>query len=261
MPCLDDYDGVYLGDEVDNGTMPEPDLAMAKLESIIAVGKRAVVMTGYCKQADYQRTCDILDLLHKEHPGLEVVGNDLGIIYWLMMKGGFHINLGRLLVHQKCDPRWGGITDSVLQSSFERDIRAGNGNKLSLRYRPPESGFMRSLASCGSSGNAWSERLLKGGVTRVNLNNTSQGIISEYPEPWDISLHFPDVFITMLTPSTRATMPDSNIRSNGWLMLTHPSITQPLWWDGNAIYYRNDSMPDSISTLRVDRIIERLLPG
>lgn len=232
------YARLYFGNEFCNWQIPS--LAEVKEVTAFVRSKNAAFtfVTSYCNDNEIFQYGRIIEYIIRECPGSEVVINDWGM-HKLCRE--FHVKtaLGRLLVKQRRDPR---IAENINSFPAEAGKRARDIglNKALLRFLDKEN------------------------IKRIELDNVSQGIdLSETGDGFLFTLHVPFVYITLSRYCKfNSSVPEEKFRFSrcidkqcGTAEIFNKNIKKPLFMRGNALFYKNSSLPEDIEHSKIDRIV------
>ena len=234
---------VYLGHEFCQRLLPSKADLVRAARQVSAQGRAITFVTPLVTDAGLRLAQDLVGAL-LALPGLkdpEIVVNDWGVLHWLHREHpSVPLALGRLLTKQKRGPQILRVMDKLPPPAIEH-FRQSNVDAAHV---------------C--------EHLRRLGVRRVELDNLLQGIRRDGGLP--ASLYYPYGYVT----TTRLCLlmggdrPGKNLRSIGLcsreclrydVTLRHADMPVPLLLKGNTQFFRNDRLPDKLSSLNIDRLV------
>lgn len=239
-PC----DRIYFGHEFCQRLLPDPDVLLKAANRAREIGKPFTFVTPFVTNAGLRRVATLFQALAKSelpYPP-EIVVNDWGVLRMLNREfPDWPTALGRLLVRQKRGPRLMRVKDRMPAPAMDHLMRSASD-------APHLRGFLAGLS-----------------VRRLELDNLLQGIRRE-DGALPASLYHPYAYVstTRLCLLMRGDRPDKNSRSLGRcskecgrydVTLTHHEMPVPLLLKGNAYFFRNDTMPENLAQLGVDRLV------
>ncbi|MGE5458859.1 MAG: hypothetical protein ACM3NJ_00255, partial [Methanobacterium sp.] len=189
---------LYLGDECCAGRLPDPAEAARLLRKVSVEQLSVTLVTPFVSEQEGKHVLRLVDQMSRMCKDFEVVCNDWGIFQEVSQRENCMPIIGRLLVKQDTDPRLGQIGNAAYQSSMERTILHADGNLVHLKYASPHPDTLQHMKSCALDNIALLNYL--GTVYRVNrfeVNNTLQGLVIDPPDNWHISLHIPEVLVSV----------------------------------------------------------------
>lgn len=184
----------------------------------------------------------------------EIVFNDWGLFYFLR-KYYPEINLvmGRLLTKQKKDPR-AGIILSNKQDKI-KIIKSECENKI-IRSKTVPKQLADIFSRHSVESDDFFDFLLKNNVSRIEIDNLKWDMASSLTEKLKASLYFPYMLLTV----TRycGAMNGNYLKICNYSCRKKTSVLDKgLYIKGNAVYYKNDVMPDNkiLRMNNIDRIV------
>lgn len=199
------------------------------------------LVTPFVTESGLDKWENIIEALYSRCPDCEIVINDLGILGLVREKfPNLTCVLGRLLTKQKRGPQIlrleGKVPDSMIDHfrRFNADV-------------PKVAEFYRQL-----------------GFTRIELDNTLQGIVRDNNTP--ASLYFPYLYVSTtrmcLTnqsddrkQSMRAIFPCKLECQKIHFTIEHEEIPVPVILAGNTQFIYNKKLPPSPEDLFIDRLV------
>ncbi len=241
----DNFTRMYFGAEFCERLIPNPDDVSRIAVFACERGLGLTLMTPYVTDAGLERLVPVLDAVHAQSMPVEVVFNDWGVLHLLRHDyPGFVPVMGRLLNKTKRGPRIMNIIDQLPGTC--RDY----------------------FESCVLSVGAACDFLKHRSVRRVEFDNQLQGIrlVTTDPEIAK-SLYVPYVFVSTTRYCLSAGCDDpgrmdyvgvqdcSRECRDYVFQLDNPVMRVPLLRRGNAVFYVNDRMPETIADGCFDRIV------
>lgn len=227
----------YYGSEFCSWTFPDT----ARTETAISAARDSAcsfsLVTPVVSEPFIPRLRTILEqLLPQLQEDDEVVVSDLGTLR-LLDEIGTDVNrvVGRALSGQKRGPR---ILDLTLKPAEIDYFKRGNW------YQNEAISFLQEHK-----------------VSRVELDNLLQGI-APLPERLSGTLHLPWAMVTssrncpFREPGQTGPCPGS---CGEVMTLTTPETSTPLFQAGNTQFLRNDTLPENLDELGIDRTVEHLV--
>jgi len=241
----DDFTRLYFGAEFCERLIPDPEEALRVADFAHDRGLGLTLMTPYVTDAGLERILLLLEAVRKTCRPVEVVFNDFGVLDLLRKEfPEFVPVLGRLLNKTKRGPRIMNILEKLPGSC--RDY----------------------FESCVLSVGAACDFLKKRSVCRVEFDNQLQGIRLENTDPGIAkSLYVPYVFVSTTRYCLSAgcddearmdfvgVAPCARQCRDYVFQLDNPVMRVPLLRRGNAVFYVNDRMPESLTDGQFDRIV------
>jgi hypothetical protein len=241
----DDFARIYFGAEFCERLIPSAAETLRIAEYLRDRGLALTLMTPYVTDAGIERLVQLLDALQDMQMPLEVVFNDWGVLD--LLRSGYQDYvpvMGRLLNKTKRGPRIMNIIDQLpgpCRDYFE---------------------------SCVLSVGAACDFLKKRSVLRVECDNQLQGIRLDTTDPAIAkSLYVPYVFVSTTRYCLSAGCDDpgrmdyvgvqdcSRECRDYVFQLDNPVMRVPLLRRGNAVFYVNERLPDTIADGCFDRIV------
>lgn len=199
------------------------------------------LVTPYVTEPGLEKLREIFEHLVKGAVKCEVVFNDWGVFNLLTRYPDLEPVLGRLLTKQKRGPRLLNVQSHVPRTMLEHFRHTNTDLPI------------------------YQEFLRKKGVTRIELDNTVQGIRKH--SDFQASLYHPYVYIS----TTRMCLTNSCDRENRKPMraifpcgfecrkytfqLEHKDMPRKILLKGNTQFYENHSIPGELENLNVDRLV------
>lgn len=264
---------VYVGDAMCEKRLPAIDFAVETARRLKQQAVDLTLVTPFVSEAGLKHTMDLIEALCDPVSGptfnpvsgptlnpLEVVCNDWGVLDMVAELPGCLPIAGRQLVGQDTDPRWYGMMDTEFQQLFEREVQHVDDTIARLCRQPPPLPLVRHVQRCSLDQPFSLQYLSQRGVNRLELNNLLQGLDFSAPPGWHVSLHVPDVLVTIArdcankpgAPCGENPCPEGCCAAvEKW---THPSFPVSLYSRANGVYYLNPSIPRNIG---IDRIVWR----
>ena len=257
---------IYLGDAICEKRLPTVAEAMDIVSRLCRQDVKITLVTPLVTDKGLIHTVAMVDALMKVFRPLEVVCNDWGIFDLVASMSGCIPIVGRLLAHQETDPRWYGISAPKFQTQFEREVQHFDGTVARLCYQPPPPQLLQHIRCCSLDQPEVFQYLSRRGVNRMELNNPLQGITVSPPSGWHLSLHVPDVLITLARNCLN--IPVTSSETEPWacdngcpvapIVWKHESFLVELYQLTNGVYYFNSDIPRKCQEMGVDRIIRRM---
>lgn len=237
------YSRVYFGAEFCQWRLPGPQTAVNAYNKAREAGLGFTLMTPWVTDVGIKKLRALFKaLVSNGAGGVEVVVNDLGVLMLLRKEfRGLVPVLGRLLVKQKRCPRVPGIMDELPEAGREVYLRSNIDD-------PVTAAFYRKM-----------------GIKRVELDNPLQGIEADLKGVrLKGSVYAPYAYVTT-TRHCPASYDDrlwqslSGCKLKGCarniLKLSSPEHEAPLIMRGNTQFVRNDTLPDDLKAMGIDRIV------
>lgn len=226
---------LYFGNEFCEKLIPDGDALSRALSYAKENGLIFVFVTPYCTDSGIEKLKGLLPLLPD---GTEVVFNDWGILGHIRERGLVPV-LGRLLV------------------SIKRDVRIDPSDGKNLEY----------FRTCNLESLAFQDFLIENGISRVELDNVTQGYRFRPPKGIRISLHYPFVYVTtsrkcVSARCAKVSSPNLASYSECDFECTKYGFgaelktgRRPLILKGNSIFYENDDVGKNVGQTGADRLI------
>ncbi len=242
------HDRIYFGHETCERRIPSSAELNEAKKFCNKNGFALSLMTPFCTNSGLKKIRPLLNLLSKQD---EVIVNDFGILKTVSEKSKAEPVCGRLLNRQYRDPRI---------AEFK------NAPKPMLEH----------LSKSHTSTPQFISLLKSFGVKRAELDNLLQGIGTDLAGTgFKASLYFPLVFISATRLCLTANCTSFSKAKNIGIFpckkeciefsfrLENPEFKQPLYLIGNALYFKNNSMPKELFKKGIDRIVtsEKLPPS
>jgi len=238
----DGYARLYFGIEFCERLLPtQGELAQA-LDAAAQRGMAFTFVTPFLTDAGMEKAEALMAFLRGAGRDVEVVVNDFGLLHALHQQGWkAPLALGRLLTKQKRGPRILNVLKQLPAAALEH--------------------FKQSNIDAPAT----AEALAQLGVVRVELDNLLQGICR--PDPvFPASLYIPYAYVTTTRyclaagceeprPFRRAIRPCAKECQKYDFTLTHRAMPVPLLLKGNTQFFVNDTLPQDLGALKIDRIV------
>jgi hypothetical protein len=238
----DPYDRVYFGNEFCQRLIPSVEDLKAVKEFVFKNKMGFTLVTPYVTDEGIKNLRPVIEYALLNFSETEFVVNDWGVLKLITKEyGSSNINLGRLLTKQKRGPRILNLKDKV---PFET---------------------MRHFQEDNVSTSLFAGFLTRQGVKRLEFDNLLQGMNRPCPVI-KASLYFPFAYVTTsrfcplsscekTRPVLRG-MPDCGKECRKYVFrLRHGTMPAELLLKGNTQFFKNDSMPDNLKELNIDRIV------
>jgi len=239
---------VYLGHETCIDQIPTLHDIIVISHQLRDANRQMTLVTPFLTEKGMERVCKLIESVSELLDCFEVVCNDWGLLHWLTECQIGEATIGRFLVGQATDPRLAAFDLPEKQLPYERSVLHANGTRVRLRYRRPTDALMSHLRDCALDIPEVLSFLRQLGVRRLEISNVMQGVQMRLASGWRVSLHLPEVPVTVARYHWR----DSGTE---WL---HPTFPVALQQRDNIIYYRNSNKPRDLHSLRIDRLVHRV---
>jgi len=235
------YDRLYFGCEFCERLIP----GRARLEGALAWAREREMeftfVTPYVTDKGGDRLAELLPWFAEQWPGAEVVVNDWGMLHFVAESGAaLKPVLGRLLTKQKRGPRLTRLVEKLPPDAVAHFQRSN----VDV---PMLQAFLKSK-----------------GIERVELDNLLQGI--DRDPSVSASLYYPYLYVSTTrlclsnscdhrTRSLREIFPCGQECQTYTFHLTHSDMPVELLLRGNTQFYRNDTLPENLDELGIDRLV------
>ena len=239
----DTHQRLYFGNEYCERLIPSPDDTLKAFAAARERGKEITLITPYIFEKGLSTLERLLDRLEKEHPALEVVFNDWGVL--AMLKDRFQPVLGRLINRQTRGPRIKHHMELLNQED-------------AVHYQ-----------RCIADHEFFTSFLCNSGVTRIELDNLLHGI--DYTSSLPASLYVPYGYVTTTrfclailnerldNPEDKVLLrqlqPCSRECLDKVFHLQSDRMPVPLYVRGTSEFFRNEHLPENVGRLNIDRIV------
>ena len=236
-----EFDRLYYGCEFCERLIPGEERLTHAISCADERGMEFTFVTPFATDFGMDKLLALLPWLAQERPGTEVVVNDWGTLHLISdRKLDLEPVLGRLLTKQKRGPRIMRVLDRTPEAMHDH-FRRSNVDVPVLKQ------FLESKR-----------------VHRVELDNLIQGIVRDPAMP--ASLYYPYLYVTTTrlclsnscdhrTHPLRAIEPCGRECQTYTFGLTHKDMPVKLMLRGNTQFYRNDTLPDNLDELGIDRLV------
>lgn len=251
---------MYIGNETCEKGIPDSKKASELCRPYIESGWRITIVTPILSNTSLVKTLNLIGHLSEQHAQLEIVFNDYGLLH--AAHGRFRCELiaGRLLACQRTDPRIVSLCRNEPQTGIEKKMHHLEGFLVHRKHRSACPGLKTHLRQSPLDCPETLALLYSYGVKRFEINNLLQGIDLDVPHNWRISIHIPEVLISI---ARDCTFFSSRICSGApeSLCYTRFPCLRPnafpvtVFRRGNAWYYQNPVLPDNINSLGIDRLL------
>lgn len=234
------FDRVYFGHETCERRLPsKKEFACAKK----ICEKNSLdfsLVAPFCTNKGIENLKPLLKGLSKDD---ELIVNDFGVLLLAQKSCNAGFVAGRILNRQYRDPR------------------------ISVFKNPPN-GMLEHLRSSQAANPLFQSLLKKFNVQRVELDNLLQGIDSDFSNSgFRVSLYHPFVFVSATRFCLSANcdklsfakkigiFPCGKNCLNYSFRLDSKEFNKPLFIFGNAIYFKNEKIPENLPGLGIDRLV------
>lgn len=238
------FDRLYFGAEFCQHRLPAPAVIVRAREAAVKRGWAFSLMTPYVTNTGLAQLEALLPLLTE---GDEVIVNDWGVLDWVAREWPqLCVVLGRLLTKQKRGPRLLNVLDKT----------------------PPEmlSHFRRSNVDIPQFSDFLTGEMR---VARYELDNPLQGL--ERRPDVRASLYTPWMYVSTTrlclvnhcenrTQSLRAIFATDHACQKHQFTLTHENMPAVLHLVGNTIFVENETLPENLDALGIDRLVVQPRP-
>ncbi len=236
----DGFDRVYFGEEFCQWNITDPDNFKEAQEKTKYLGIKFTCVTPYFTENGIKKLQKILNVLSPTP--CEIVINDWGSLYLIHQDFPQFIPImGRLLTRQRrCLP----ITPIEKLSENEKKF----------------------ISISGINTPIWGKFLKEYNVNRIEIDNLPGGISPIlFFKNLKISIYYPFGYLTTTQScffkynkkkwdeNCRHKCLDKNFKLN------YPSLKMEIYLKGNTQFFRNDTLPDNLLELGIDRIIDNSL--
>jgi len=263
------YSRIYFGNEFCERMIP----SLVSLEEVVAYVKKykldLSLVTPYVTNDGLAKLETLFELLKKKSISCEVIFNDWGILNLINHRyPNFKPVLGRLLTKQKRGPTIIRMLQRRSRKFVMQDPKSPNS-----RYIVIEKELPLSLDSYFKGSNAASvpiiqQFLLNQRISRIELDNTQQGLLLELPRgKISASVYFPYVYIstTFFCPSAGCDTKNKsflkikpcNRQCQRYIFtLRNQSFQKVIFLKGNTHFYKNFRISyNALAKIGVDRIV------
>lgn len=232
------YTRLYFGNEFCNWRIPPLGEFEKIVEFVHAKNIALTMVTSYCNDSEIFQYRQIIEHIIQGCPEPEIIINDWGM-YRVCRDLPLKMALGRLLVKQKRDPRIAEFIGTFPAQARKR-VRDIGLNKSLLNFLRQEN------------------------IKRIELDNVSQGLdLTDINNGFNFSLHIPFVYITlsryckfnMKRPGEGLRFSSCINKRCATIEIFNKNIKSPIFMRGNALFYKNYSLPEDIKHSRIDRIV------
>jgi len=241
---LGEYSRVYCGNEFCEQRIP----SNAELERIYSFceenGLGFTLVTPFVSEAGISRLEEIFSFLGEKTSDIELVFNDWGVYSLAAGKFRFcQLILGRLLNRQKRDPQILNVIARKGSCTLGTEIKEPDDEMLSH--------FRMSISNVPESKLFFERRH----ICRVELDNLVQGIHPGFSSV-KCSLYYPWGYISLRRWCEENHFPlpcKHKCRDKVYLLENKSFMPRTLYRKGNAIFFKEDKLPESISY--IDRLV------
>ncbi|OGO18335.1 MAG: hypothetical protein A2Z02_02455 [Chloroflexi bacterium RBG_16_48_7] len=241
----DKFSRIYFGNEFCQRLIPAASDIRLAIDFALNNNLSFTFITPFVTNEGLELLKPLIDLVAREKPGSEIVFNDWGILQVLNRQGwDLQPVMGRLLNKMKRGPRLMNLLDILPDAAIEY--------------------YRGSNISTG----LYSKFLKQNRVRRVELDNLLQGINLKLADTEIVaSLYLPYAYITVSRFCLAASCDVYGDEDRVGIFPCHrecqkytfqqenPVMGIPLLRKGNAIYFRNDKVPENMREQHIDRIV------
>lgn len=236
------YTRLYFGTEFCQRLIPSLEDLRVIIDFVLKHKMQFSFVTPYVTCKEIETLKSLLEYLIKNFSEVEIVINDWGVLRVLRDEfSGLNLVLGRLLTKQKRGPRILNLKE-MTPKTMTQHFKESNVDVPIL-----------------------SDFLINNGINRVELDNLLQGITRGNPS-LKASLYFPFAYVTTtrfcLTASAERrvkflrSISDCNKECQKYtLRLCHKNMPVDLFLKGNTQFFKNDSLPENLEQLNIDRLV------
>lgn len=250
---------LYLGEETCQRRMPPSESLRPWLARAARSARPVTLVTPPLSERGLTRAEELVDTAVAELGGCEVVCNDWGLLRRLGSRPGVVLAAGRLLAGQQVDPRLGRMFHA---DRPRRTVTHLDGTRCLLQPVLPKEALADHLRRPSLDRPLPLELLERMGARRVEVSNPVQGLEIQSAGALAWTLVLPEVLVAVrracplgpadLEAPCPAQADPRCCPEETWRHETIPEMVRR----GNALYYRNTTLPANLDLLPVDRIVQ-----
>jgi len=246
-------DRIYIGNDY-----CENDLDFSNTAALTAFygGKTAIsLLFPFLTDKSFGKIHAILKKLKKVSGSKpEIIFNDWGLFYFIRKHyPEMNLVMGRLLTKQKKDPR----ADVILQNKQDKIkiIKSDTGDKI-IRSKDIPKQLVDIFSRHSVESDIFFDFLLNNNVSRIEIDNLQWNMLSSASKKLKVSLYFPYLLLSV-TRYCGAMNGEYSKVCNRSCEKKPVEFNKGFYIKGNAVYYKNDSMPDNkiLKSNNIDRIV------
>ena len=246
---------IYLGCESCENMLPGSILMSTCINHLHADKREITLVTPLVTAQGLGKITGLLDALVKVGRSLEVVCNDWGVFECILRYEFCTPVIGRLLSRQSTDPRYLSITDSRVQSNFEKNVLHSDGTEARLTYRPPTQALLRHLRRPAIMNRELLQFLSTLGVNRFEISNLLQGVELIVPDDWHVSLHVPKVIVALKRCRVGSLDSCGSSCDKSGMEFNDPGFPVPLFISPCEVFYQNADLSGIANIKSIDRVV------